>query len=145
MLRYRVPITAFESKLALAVVDVSRADGLTRAAVLFVLNVIKCISYSPLDNTPLIYRLFRDSSVYFVMSVLSFSCSDILTYPSNVVSSVSALALFDPASSEPRSPSLYSVREYRASSLADASNSRRCVSLTFAVSEHDSPTVLHTA
>ena len=96
MLRYRVPITAFESKLALAVVDVSRADGLTRAAVLFVLNVIKCISYSPLDNTPLIYRLFRDSCVYFVMSVSLFSFSAILTYPSNLESSVSALALFQP-------------------------------------------------
>ena len=94
MLRCRVPITAFESRLALAVVDVSRADGLTRTAVLFVLNVIKCISYSPLDNTPLIYRLFRDSSVYFVMSVSCYFFSGIrVAHLSNIVSSVSALAL----------------------------------------------------
>ena len=94
MLRCRVPITAFESRLALAVVDVSRANGLTRTAVLFVLNVIKCISYSPLDNTPLIFRLFRDSSVYFVMSVSFSFFFAILAYPSNLVSSVSALAPF---------------------------------------------------
>ena len=38
-------------------------------AVLFLLNVAKCISYAPLDHTPLIYRLFRDGSLYFMMSV----------------------------------------------------------------------------
>ncbi|TBU23152.1 hypothetical protein BD311DRAFT_768988 [Dichomitus squalens] len=46
-----VPITVFET-------------------ILFVLNAIKCISYSPLDNAPLIYRLFRDSSLYFAIVLL---------------------------------------------------------------------------
>ncbi len=41
-------------------------------AVLFLLNVAKCISYCPLDHTPLIYRLFRDGSLYFMMSVTLF-------------------------------------------------------------------------
>ncbi|KAI0350853.1 hypothetical protein OH77DRAFT_1462968 [Trametes cingulata] len=44
-----IPILAFES-------------------VLFCLNVAKCISYGPLDHTPLIYRLFRDGSVYFAIA-----------------------------------------------------------------------------
>ncbi|KAJ8502285.1 hypothetical protein ONZ51_g96 [Trametes cubensis] len=34
---------------------------------LFCLNTAKCISYGPLDDTPLIYRLFRDGSAYFVI------------------------------------------------------------------------------
>ncbi|KAI0656930.1 hypothetical protein C8Q70DRAFT_1056186 [Cubamyces menziesii] len=34
---------------------------------LFCLNAAKCISYGPLDDTPLIYRLFRDGSAYFVI------------------------------------------------------------------------------
>ena len=38
-------------------------------ALLFLLNVAKCISYRPLGHTPLIYRLFRDGSLYFMMSV----------------------------------------------------------------------------
>ncbi|KAI8976688.1 hypothetical protein BD414DRAFT_161639 [Trametes punicea] len=37
---------------------------------LFCLNTIKCISYGPLDHhTPLIYRLFRDGSVYFAITL----------------------------------------------------------------------------
>ncbi|KAI0716459.1 hypothetical protein C8Q76DRAFT_724329 [Earliella scabrosa] len=34
---------------------------------LFVLNTIKCISYGPLDHTPLIYRLLRDGSAYYII------------------------------------------------------------------------------
>ncbi|KAI1788680.1 hypothetical protein LXA43DRAFT_1024636 [Ganoderma leucocontextum] len=39
--------------------------------VLFLLNVAKCISHCPLENTPLIYRLFRDGSLYFTIIVVS--------------------------------------------------------------------------
>ncbi|KAI0367647.1 hypothetical protein BV20DRAFT_970196 [Pilatotrama ljubarskyi] len=41
---------------------------LTFESLLFCLNAAKCISYGPLDHTPLIYRLFRDGSVYFAIA-----------------------------------------------------------------------------
>ena len=37
------------------------------AAVMFLLNFYKCATFAPLDHTPLIYRLFRDSSFYYAV------------------------------------------------------------------------------
>ena len=36
-------------------------------AIAFGLNTYKCIQYGPAGNTPLIYRLFRDGTIYFAV------------------------------------------------------------------------------
>ncbi|PIL23556.1 hypothetical protein GSI_14869 [Ganoderma sinense ZZ0214-1] len=48
--------------------------------VLFLLNIAKCISYAPLDHTPLIYRLFRDGSLYFIITTVFMASCTIAQY-----------------------------------------------------------------
>ncbi|KAI9063757.1 hypothetical protein FKP32DRAFT_1757919 [Trametes sanguinea] len=51
---------------------------------LFCLNTIKCISYGPLDHhTPLIYRLFRDGSVYFAIALAVMLVCTIAQFTNN--------------------------------------------------------------
>ncbi|OSD01426.1 hypothetical protein PYCCODRAFT_1436353 [Trametes coccinea BRFM310] len=51
---------------------------------LFCLNTIKCISYGPLDHhTPLIYRLFRDGSVYFAIALAVMLICTIAQFTNN--------------------------------------------------------------
>ncbi|KAI0631025.1 hypothetical protein C8Q77DRAFT_1130736 [Trametes polyzona] len=45
---------------------------------LFCLNAAKCISYGGLDQTPLIYRLFRDGTAYFAIA-FAFMLACIIT------------------------------------------------------------------
>ncbi|KAM5536079.1 hypothetical protein V8D89_010178, partial [Ganoderma adspersum] len=53
--------------------------------VLFLLNVAKCISYAPLDHTPLIYRLFRDGSLYFMITTVFMAGCTIAQYSDSEV------------------------------------------------------------
>ncbi|KAI0739061.1 hypothetical protein C8Q80DRAFT_227854 [Daedaleopsis nitida] len=57
---------------------------------LFALNTIKCISYGPLDGTPIIYRLFRDGSAYYV---IIFVCILICTLAQFFASLYSSIAI----------------------------------------------------
>ncbi|KAI0720747.1 hypothetical protein C8T65DRAFT_632673 [Cerioporus squamosus] len=58
---------------------------------LFALNAIKCISYGPLDHTPLIYRLFRDGSAYYIISVIFMLVCTIAQFFDNSLASVAVI------------------------------------------------------
>ncbi|RDX47225.1 hypothetical protein OH76DRAFT_1484835 [Lentinus brumalis] len=58
---------------------------------LFALNAIKCISYGPLDHTPLIYRLFRDGSAYYVISVIVMLVCTIAQFFDNALTTVALI------------------------------------------------------
>ncbi|RPD75465.1 hypothetical protein L226DRAFT_44966 [Lentinus tigrinus ALCF2SS1-7] len=55
---------------------------------IFALNAIKCISYGPLDHTPLIYRLFRDGSAYYVISFIFMLVCTIAQFFKDALASV---------------------------------------------------------
>ncbi|EIW55289.1 uncharacterized protein TRAVEDRAFT_131410, partial [Trametes versicolor FP-101664 SS1] len=60
-------------------------------ALLFCLNTAKCISYGRLEQTPLIYRLFRDGSAYFAMYVPPLAEGERTADPSLLARSVSMM------------------------------------------------------
>lgn len=60
----RIPILTFESKFYIQPHLIGGVAHIT-SATMFILSVIRCMSYRPFSDAPMAARVFRDAAIYY--------------------------------------------------------------------------------